>query len=288
MRKFILILIVLTYSINTLAQDLILRKNPKAEINCKIIEIGEDLVYYTAFLGGEDRKFSIDKNQIISIKFSNGEILNIENSMFGKNHYQDNTKNAIKFNFLSPLMGYSEFDYERSVAPGQSWTAGLGIYGLGLTTFNENPIGFSLNGGYRFYRSPDYYLRTLKYAHLLKGSYVMPKIQFSLMNADLYYYRETWDYYYNTYYYNNGYKNVNIASLNLMVTFGKQWVFSNRFLIDLNFGLGYSFSNINNSDYEFYNFGLLYGTGTNFTYTSSLKLGYLFHDKKQEKPKHID
>ncbi len=200
------------------AQDLIVRKNPKAEITCKIVEIGEDLVYYSANLGGEERRFSIDKNNIVYIKFANGEVLKMEDSMFGQNHYQDNTKNAIKFNFFAPIMGFSEFEYERSIKPGQSWTAALGIVGLGFNTTNIDAIGISLSGGYRFYRSPDYYVRKMRYAHILKGSYVMPKIKFSLINAEL----EYSDYLGYYYYGSPVIEDKNIATLNLMITGGKQ------------------------------------------------------------------
>lgn len=282
MKKIALLVLLALFSINLMAQDLIVRKNPKAEIKCKIIEIGEDLVSYSAKLGGEERRFSIDKNNIEYIKFENGEILNMEDAMFGKNNYQDNTNNAIKFNFLSPLIGYTEFDYERSVKPGQSWEAGLGIIGLGLNNDND-AAGFFVSGGYRFYRSPDYYVRKMKYAHILKGSYVMPKIKLALCKADMPY--TVYDYN-NTYY---GYpypyeitKSKNIATLEILITGGKQWVFANRFLIDLNFGLGYSFSNIDDEDIGYYSLGSPYQSGSNFTCTAGLKIGYLFHDKKQK------
>lgn len=284
MKKLLFLSLIMFACLSLSAQDLIVRKNPKAEITCKIVEIGEDLVYYSANLGGEERRFSIDKNNIVYIKFANGEVLKMEDSMFGQNHYQDNTNNAIKFNFLAPIMGFSEFDYERSIKPGQSWTAGLGIIGLGFETFGVEAIGVSFSAGYRFYRSPDYYVRNMKYAHLLKGSYIMPKIKLSLINTELEYYNYQYDYY--NY---NGIdplfesREENIASINLMITGGKQWVFANRFLIDLNFGLGYSFSNMNEDSYDYYEVGLLYGVGTHFTYSSSLKIGYLFYDKKQPK-----
>ena len=108
----------------------------------------------------------------------------------------------------------------------------------------------------------------------------MPKIKFSLINAELEYYQYD---YYNNYYGNNVREDKNIATLNLMITGGKQWVFANRFLIDLNVGIGYSFSNIDEDSYDYYELGLIYGAGTHFTYSSSLKIGYLFHDKKQPK-----
>lgn len=279
MKKIIFIALLSFSFLSLSAQDLIVRRNPKAEINCKIIEIGEDLVYYFASLGGEERRFSIDKNNIEYIKFANGEILHIEHSMFGTNNYQDNTKNAIKFNFLAPIMGFMEFDYERSVKPEQSWTAGLAIIGLGYQTFGVEAVGVALSGGYRFYRSPDYYVRNMKYAHILKGSYIMPKIKMSLINAKL----DHYEYNYITYEEYNRPVDKNIASLNLMITGGKQWVFSNRFLIDWSVGLGYSFSNLKNNDYyEYSQIGLLYGAGSNMTYSSSIKIGYLFHDKKQK------
>lgn len=278
MKKIALLVLLVSFSINLMAQDLIVRKNPKAEIKCKIIEIGEDLVSYSAKLAGEDRKFSIDKNNIEYIKFENGEILSMEDAMFGKNNYQDNTNNAIKFNFLSPLIGYTEFDYERSIKPGQSWEAGLGIIGLGFNNEN-NEVGAFISGGYRFYRSPDYYFRKMKYAHILKGSYVMPKIKIAMYNADMQYPIYQYDYY--------GYpyettKSKNIATLEILLTGGKQWVFSNRFLIDLNFGLGYSFSNIDEEDFD-YSVASPYQSGSNFTCTAGLKIGYLFYDKKQPK-----
>ncbi len=285
MKRLITLTALLVLSINIFAQDLIVRKNPKAEIECNIVEIGEDLVYYTAYLGGEERKFSIDKNNIIYIKFENGEVLNIENSMFGKNQYQDNTNNAIKINFLSPLYGITAFEYERSISPGQSWTAGFGIYGLGIEYMDSNPFGLTLNGGYRFYRSPDYYMRKMKYAHILKGSYVMPRIGLSLINTEVQTFSQAMNQYgYMDFYYDT--KRINIASMNLMVFFGKQWVFSNRFLIDFSYGIGYSFSNFDEHDYhnyDSYSLGVMYNSGTSFSNTLSLKLGYLFHDKKQKK-----
>jgi len=279
MKKIALLVLLVSFSINLMAQDLIVRKNPKAEIKCKIIEIGEDLVSYSAKLGGEDRRFSIDKNNIEYIKFENGEVVNMEDAMFGKNNYQDNTNNAIKFNFLSPLIGYTEFDYERSIKPGQSWEAGLGIIGLGLNNEN-NAVGAFISGGYRFYRSPDYYVRKMKYAHILKGSYVMPKIKLAMCNADMQY-----PIYQNDYI---GYDyetttSKNIATLEILLTGGKQWVFSNRFLIDLNVGIGYSFSNIDDEDINYYSLGSPYQAGSNFTCTAGLKIGYLFYDKKQPK-----
>lgn len=279
MKKLLFLSLILFACLSLSAQDLIVRKNPKAEITCKIVEIGEDLVYYSAQLGGEERRFSIDKNNIVYIKFANGEVLKMEDSMFGQNHYQDNTNNAIKFNFFAPIMGFSEFEYERSIKPGQSWTAALGIVGLGFNTTNIDAIGISLSGGYRFYRSPDYYVRKMRYAHILKGSYVMPKIKFSLINAEL----EYSDYLGYYYYGSPVIEDKNIATLNLMITGGKQWVFANRFLIDFNVGFGYSFSNLKEDAYDYYELGLIYGAGTHFTYSSSLKIGYLFHDKKQPK-----
>ncbi len=287
MKKIIILTLIIFSCLSLSAQDLIVRKNPKAEISCKILEIGEELVQYTSYLGGQERRFSIDKNNIEYIKFENGEILYIEHSMFGKNNYQDNTNNAIKFNFTAPVLGFMEFDYERSIKPEQSWTVGLSIIGLGYQDIID-ATGVGISAGYRFYRSPDYYVRNLKYAHILKGSYVMPKIKMSIMNATAnHYYQETIPVYdangvllFNDYIYGERPISRSITSLNLMVVGGKQWVFSNRFLIDWSIGIGYSFSNLKGDEaIDFYQV-VLYGAGSNMTYTSSLKLGYLFHDKK--------
>ncbi len=274
-RISLLIALLSLISIGLNAQDLISRKNPKAEIECKIIEIGEELVYYTAKVGGEERRFSIDKNNIIYIRFANGEIMEMEHSMYGAGNYEDNSKNAIKINFLSPLAGFSEFDYERSIKPGMSWTSGITLYGLGFDN-HFDMIGLNLRGGFRFYRSPDYYFRSLKYSHILKGSYVMPVMQFGVNNLRMYKYMEEP-------------VRENIANLNLLLNFGKQWVFSDVFLIDLYVGLGYSFTNFNKKFFD--NSGDLhityeysspfYSIGSNFIMSSGISIGLLFKDKKQ-------
>lgn len=67
MRVITFFALSIIFSINIFAQDVITRKNPPQTINCKIIEVGQDLVHYSIIVGNEDRKFSIEKENIVSI-----------------------------------------------------------------------------------------------------------------------------------------------------------------------------------------------------------------------------
>ena len=81
------------------------------------------------------------------------------------------SKNAIKINFLSPLFGTTELIYERSIKPGRSWETALGIVGLGNDIQEIDPRGVYGKFAYKFMRSPDAYLQNMHYSHILKGAY---------------------------------------------------------------------------------------------------------------------
>lgn len=142
-----------------LAQDVIYRINPSDTIPCKIVEIGEELVKYKADTYSQDLTFTVDKNKITRIVFGNGKEMTFADSMFGKENYETQRKNAIKLSFLSPLLGATLLSYEHSVKPGQSMEFGLGIIGAGRDVDDVNPFGAVAKFGYKFITSPDWYDR---------------------------------------------------------------------------------------------------------------------------------
>ena len=105
--------------------------------------------------------------------------------------------------------------------------------------------------GYKFIKSPDYYLRGMKYAHILKGSYIRPEILFGS-------YSESYSYQEYNYY---GYPSNTTTTINDRITygafqlsFGKQFIFNDLFLVDYYLGVGKRFFNRRNKSLNFWSF----------------------------------
>lgn len=253
-------IIALLTSGTLLAQDKIYRKNPTDTIPCKIVEVGEELIKYSTDTYSQNLTFSVDKNNVSRIVFENGKEMTFADSMFGKENYESQRKDAIKLSFLSPLMGAAIFSYEHSVKPGQSMEFGLGIIGAGRDVDNVNPFGAVAKFGYKFITSPDWYDRRHRYSHILKGSYVKPEVTVL---------------HYTTHYYNH----YNTTMLSFMIVGGKQWVFNDLFLVDLFAGVGYGFGH--NPRNESWHYGFLGAEDSSpLTLTAGLKIGFLLGKKK--------
>jgi len=268
-KTFFLILFITSFSFNGLTQDRII-KITKDTIFCEVKEIGDDEVKYTQKDFRGDLIFGIDKNKISKIIFSDGKELKMLDSMYDPAQYKDQHKNALKVGFLSPLFGATSFSFEHSLRPGNSWEATLGIIGLGTDLIDNNPSGLYLKFGYKFIKSPDFYLKGMQYAHILKGAYIRPEVSFSTYKCDpdIYY-----DYLSNTYI--GAGSKVSNTMFSVMLNFGKQWVIQDRFLIDWFAGLGYGFGNSSNSDGFHYAFAGG-SSGSAFAMTSGLRIGVLF------------
>lgn len=220
-----------------LAQDRIVRKN-KAVIECKVTEISSDEIKYRQPSVSADVIFSIEKVDVDYIEFENGNIFKIDNPMYDASYYEHNRRNAIKISFVEPFSGSTSFYYERVIKPGRTYELGLGIIGLGFDQDERNASGVYLTAGYKFTRTPDYYIPRMRYAHLLKGSYIKPEINVGFYKSDEGRENESI----------TGFpakKSENTTSLGLMVNLGKQWVFDDSFLVDVYWGLGYGFTNRN-------------------------------------------
>jgi hypothetical protein len=186
-------------------------------------------------------------------------------------NYIDDKKNALKVDFLSPLTGNLTFSYERSLKPARSIEGTFGIIGFGVDPNDLDPRGAFMKFGMKFIKSPDFYLRGMRYAHLLKGSYIRPEIQFGYYSrVSDYYYDDYWGYYE---YYNERQENITFA---MMLNIGKQWVFDNSFLVDWYVGVGYGF-NSNSDDYNEYHYSFVsVSDEVPLSFTAGLKIGFLF------------
>ncbi len=274
----IVCLMLITWSLS--GQDVILKKNHEM-IQCKIKEIGLDEVKYILPDHPSDLLFSIDKDFIIKVVLENGQELEFKKAMTDPENYKENRKNAIKLDFMSPVTGNTTFAYEHSLRPGRSVEGTVGIIGLGANIDERNAGGAFLKFGYKFIKDPDFYLRGMRYAHILKGSYLKPEIAFGIYGANYTDWRYEYSYYDqwgNWIYVEPQRLRETVVSGTIQLVIGKQWVFDNVFLVDMHGGIGYGFSTSSNDYYESgYHFGYTIAPSEfPMSFSAGLKIGYLF------------
>lgn len=262
-------------AIQSFSQDMILKKNDEI-INCKIREIGLDEVKYTLPEYSADVTFSIDKDDITKIIFENGKEMAFEKAMTNPENYKDNRKNALKIEFLSPLFGKTTLAWEHSLRPGRSYEVTFGIAGLGIDMYDERPAGVFTKFGYKFIKTPDFYLRGLRYAHVLKGSYFKPELSIGLVQMDVYRQKEIYDNYNNWYYSTEEQSREPVFAAAIQAVIGKQWIFENAFLADIHFGLGYGFNTAPNNWSNTYRSGFIaMSEGFPISVSGGFKIGFL-------------
>lgn len=284
---------ILFLSNTTSAQDVIYRNNGKT-IQSKIIEIGEDYVKYKEYDNQDGPLYNIDLARVKQIKYENGKVEKYSNEVdkFDKELYVGQRDRIIKFNLFAPLLGYSEFSYQKGLSVGQSYQASLGLIGLGKqrevyydyfgNVTKSKQAGLYGSFGYRFKNVPDYINRRNRMAHLMHGAYIQPTVYLG-------YYKENQEIYNGT---NYEYKRLGTMFGSFEIEFGKQWIFANRVSLDIFLGLGLGFDNKARKDvsdygynyYSAYNYGISrLGKSPSFTSSSGLRIGYLFDLKKDKK-----
>lgn len=258
---------------DAVSQDYIVKKTHDT-IYCKINEIATDDIKYTLPDYPDDVRFSIEKDKLLKAVFLNGKEMEFVDELTNPENYIGQKRNAIKVDFLSPLTGNTTFAYEHSLKPGRSIEGTLGIIGLGIDPNDYNPRGAFLKFGMKFIKSPDFYLRGMRYAHILKGTYLKPEISLGYYSKDF----ESYDYS-DPYSYNYGTTRENVLTGAFHLDLGKQWVFDDAFLLDFFFGVGYGFSSYSGDYYDdpTYQYGYIIASETvPISFSAGLKIGYLF------------
>ncbi len=240
-------------------------------IMCKILEIGDDEIKYNEEGLRDDIVIGIDKSKVAMVVFADGREYKIDNSMDIYEDLSTQNKNVLKFNLFSPITGGYAITYERSLKPTRSIEAEVGLIAKGENNDMDMPEahGMFLKAGYKMMRSPDFYMRGMKYAHILKGSYVKPEIALTSFSYDKNY--------------STGYSETptsgSTTKLAILVNVGKQIVYSNAFAIDFFVGAGYAFGKLD-PDLHYYAF-----TGTSsdvsFVMAGGVRVGVLFGRKKK-------
>jgi len=221
---------------SAIAQDKLI-KNNNDTITCIIKEVGDLEIKYTNPEVSETILFGIDKEDVSKIILASGKEMEFSSVMFDPEKYINNHKNVLKVNFLSPLFNSLKLSYERSLRPGRSVEVELGIIGVGNDIYLADEKGVCLKLGYKLIKSPDYYLRGQRYAHILKGAYIRPELAFSTYSYDF----EVWEWDYEE---TTRERNTMFA---VLLNFGKQWVIDDGFVVDTFVGVGYGFGNDNES-----------------------------------------
>lgn len=246
------------------AQDMIINYSSDT-LRCKVKEIGSDEVKYIRADYPADVLFTTDTDKIKKLIFENGQELTFMAQIDNPENYLHQNKNALKIDFLAPLTGNTTLAYEYSLKPGNSMEGTIGIIGLGVDTQDNNPSGMFIKYGVKFIKSPDFYIRNLRYAHILKGAYIKPEIGFGYYSSD----KETYDYPD----YIQRTERIETYSLMIQLVLGKQWVINDIFLVDFYAGAGYGFDN-QDGGYR-YGYAIL-SEEVPLSVSAGLKIGILF------------
>ncbi len=240
--------ITLCLCLNVAAQDKIYKKGGEI-VEATITEVGTDEIKYKIFRSTDGPVYTIEKARILKVVYQNGRTEVYQSSNMGDAElYTDQAKNAIKINFLSPLLGYTQLNYEHNLQPGRAFEVSLGLIGVGkkqklnyfsssaTTTNYREQAGVFIGGGYKLSRLPDYVSGKEHYSHVMQGAYVKPELLFGAYSENL----ET----YNKATFKNGIVKKNVSFGSLLLNVGKQWVLGNAMVIDIYGGVGYAIDNL--------------------------------------------
>jgi hypothetical protein len=290
-KVFVLIALFCCFSICIKAQDKIYRNNGKV-IEAKIIEVGASEVKYREFNNPDGPIYVLETDRIRKIIYENGKVETFKDNSNDPERYAGQRNKAVKLNFFSPLYGYFEAGYEKSLGYGKGYELSLGIIGAGksarldyyygqLGEVKRGQFGFFASGGYKFGKLPDFIIfGKSRASHLMQGTYVKPIIYLG-------HYKENLIFSKGNNLFEVGNQNVTFGALQIEV--GRQWVLGDKMLLDIYQGLGYGFdnkksnpqySNITSTDYydnltAFNYANARLGKSPALSYTIGLKIGLL-------------
>jgi hypothetical protein len=248
--SFLVIILVFMAGISLKAQDKIYRKNGKV-LEVKIIEIGSTDIKYKQLNEPDGPVYVLETDRVKKIITADGKTQTFTDNLKDIESYEGQKTKAIKINFFSPLYGYTEFGFEKSVGVGKSYEVSFGIIGLGKSeqinyyssssnisaNTKRGQAGGFISAGYKFNKLPDFiFFGRTKMSHLMQGTYFKPTLYLG-------YYKENiivtkGDINTETFLRKQG---VNFGALQLEL--GKQRVFGEKFVLDTYFGVGYGLDN---------------------------------------------
>jgi hypothetical protein len=285
MRKYVVFVVsILLLSTALKAQDKIYRKNGEV-LKVKILEVSSTEIKYKIFGDTDGPIYVLEKDRIKKIEYENGRVEKPPVNLKDPEQYSDQLKKAIKINFLAPLFGYTQISYERSTGVGKSYELTLAIIGAGknqiidyydysIRSQRKNQFGIAAGAGYKFSKLPDFLFGRTRFTHLMQGAYAKPIAYLGNYSENRIAYKG-----------NNQYvvERQNITFAALEVELGKQWVFGDKFLVDVYGGLGWGLDNkksdgdlLFNDNTEAYNYiNQRLGRSPGLSLNAGIKLGLL-------------
>jgi hypothetical protein len=286
MRKFLVFFVcLLLLNTGLKAQDKVYRKNGEV-LKVKVLEVSSSEIKYKIFGDNDGPIYVLEKDRIKKIVYENGRVETPTVNLKDPEQYADQLKRAIKLNFLSPLFGYTQINYEQSTGVGKSYELTLAIIGAGknqgldyydysvVQNKRRNQFGFAVGGGYKFSKLPDFLFGRTRFTHIMQGAYAKPIIYLGNYSENRVAYKG-----------NNQYvvdrQNITFGALQLEL--GKQWVFGDKFLVDGYVGFGWGADNKKSDgdiffddDTEAYNYlNQRVGRSPGFSMNAGIKLGLL-------------
>lgn len=273
--KFFAIILGLTLGICSVsAQDILYYKTGKTK-EVHITEFGLNEVKF--ILPNVERQivYSVSKVDLSRVVFEDGTIEVIIDELANPDLYLDNRKLALKFNFVSPLLGNTVFALEKNIRPGLSMEYALNIIGLGSDINDRKSSGLGFRIGPKYIFMSDYKIDGQRYSHVLQGLYLRPELVVGFYNEKLYQYENSRG----TYSYGQT-KPSNTRYGMFFVSLGKQYVFNNRFLTDFYMGVGYGLANTNGNNNEYHHYGF-FGESKSLSLgvTGGFRIGILLNQK---------
>ena len=261
MKKSIIIIAAICIANFVFAQDVIVKRNNDS-LKVKVTEVNIDEIKYRFYNEPNGASYSIDKAEVAIIRFESGRIEIFESNVLAPLPLKMQSKQAIKINFISPILGYTKLSYERTLQPGQSVEISTTLIGLGIER-EGRPRGAAASFAYKFIKTPNFYTRGIRNTHQMQGLYVAPTLQIGSFSSNSLSLNNLFSFE------NTGRTNTSYVAGMLFV--GNQAVFGNHFLLDINAGLGIGSMS---GDERIALMGTV-GAG-NFFLSSNVKIGYLF------------
>jgi len=234
---------------DVIAQDKIYKKNQNAPIEAQIIEIGTSEIKYKLYENrASDLIYVLEKTAIEKIEFENGKVASYGIERIDMvEMYQGQKNRALKIGLISPLIGTTKITYEQNIRPGTSLELKASMVGVGLN--HSSVKGLFGSVGYKMFKKPTFVTSNMKRSHLMQGVYVKPEVFFGAHSR-----------------YGSESNKQRFESAGVLLNVGMQWIFDDRFLIDLGVGAGYG----TGESYQGY---LVHN---NFATAGSINIGFLF------------
>jgi hypothetical protein len=271
------------------AQDIITRKNGQV-IKAKIVEVGTSEVKYKVFGDDNSPIYVLEKDRISKIKYESGREEALVKDARDMEQYVGQKRQAIKVNFISPLLGHTMISYEKSPKLGQSYEVSLSIIGAGknreldyyfdggnFTEKNRSQGGVGVGFGYKFIKLPNFQSGNLRYTHIMQGTYAKPTVYLGTFKENIVMQKANSQAVIER-------KNITFGAVQL--EFGRQWVLGSSFVLDLYSGLGLGFDNRKEDGYlaneegksvTSYNYMTTrVGYSPGLSFSGGIKLGFLF------------